>query len=138
MPSSKLALVLATAIGGASAALINHPYYERDLHARATTNGSCISAPDNACVSLVGLCVTGIASGRVRQSRLFCVPRRMHYRQLTVVRGAKTEAVRGGFGSGFGSTRPVAVLCEIVTVPSLFGHIMTIFASVIWVPNPLR
>ncbi|KAI0757834.1 hypothetical protein C8Q80DRAFT_1265676 [Daedaleopsis nitida] len=65
MPSSKLALLLASAIGGASAALINRPSYERDLHARATTNGSCISAPDNACVSLVGFCVTGIASGQV-------------------------------------------------------------------------
>ncbi len=67
MLSPKLSLLLAGTLGVASAAVVNHPLYERDLHARASTNGSCISAPDNACVSLVGLCVTGIATGRVSE-----------------------------------------------------------------------
>lgn len=42
----------------------------RDLQARAgTVNGSCISAPDAACVSLVGLCVAKIAAGQVSVPR---------------------------------------------------------------------
>ena len=65
MLSLKLALALAGALSGASAALINHDLYGRELLPRAAANGSCISAPDNSCVSLVGLCVATIASGRV-------------------------------------------------------------------------
>lgn len=56
----------------------------------------------------------------------------------TFVKGVYKVAMRGGLGSGTGSTNPVAVLCESITLPSELGHTMTIFASVIWVPNPLK
>ena len=58
--------------------------------------------------------------------------------EITVVKGINVVALRGGLGSITGSINPVAVLWDRVTVPSEFDHIITILASVICVPNPLR
>ncbi|KAI0751303.1 hypothetical protein C8Q80DRAFT_1156547 [Daedaleopsis nitida] len=66
MLSLQTALTLLPSLGVASAAVINISPEARSIHARDTVgNGSCISAPDTSCVSLVGLCVTKIATGQV-------------------------------------------------------------------------
>ncbi|KAI0363440.1 hypothetical protein BV20DRAFT_1039936 [Pilatotrama ljubarskyi] len=43
----------------------------RDLTPRAVINGSCISAPDTSCVSLVSICVAEVALGMVGQTALW-------------------------------------------------------------------
>ncbi|KAI0365298.1 hypothetical protein BV20DRAFT_767203 [Pilatotrama ljubarskyi] len=58
-------VLFAISLGAASASVVPRIPESRDLHVRDTVNGSCISAPDNSCVSLVGLCVAKIASGQV-------------------------------------------------------------------------
>ncbi|EIW53198.1 uncharacterized protein TRAVEDRAFT_74601 [Trametes versicolor FP-101664 SS1] len=44
------------------------------LHARATVNGSCISAPDDGTTSLVGLCVSKIARGEIASNAFWTDP----------------------------------------------------------------
>ena len=61
MLSLSFLLLLSTTVSGASAIAVDIQHYPRDT----VVNGSCISAPDEACVSLVGLCVGSIATGTV-------------------------------------------------------------------------
>ncbi|KAI0631822.1 hypothetical protein C8Q77DRAFT_1159558 [Trametes polyzona] len=64
LPPAAVVLLAAT-LGSTTASLVTVLPEARDLHPRATVNGSCISAPDDSCVSLVGLCVGKIVSGKV-------------------------------------------------------------------------
>ncbi|KAI0740092.1 hypothetical protein C8Q76DRAFT_665789 [Earliella scabrosa] len=52
-------------LGVTYASSIPHALYGGTLLPRAPTNGSCLSAPDDACLSLLGLCVSSIVSGTV-------------------------------------------------------------------------
>ncbi|KAH9851153.1 hypothetical protein C2E23DRAFT_261168 [Lenzites betulinus] len=61
----RVALLLSPFWGVASASTISVPPEPGALNVRATVAGSCISAPDTSCVSLVGLCVTKIITGQV-------------------------------------------------------------------------
>ncbi|KAI0823452.1 hypothetical protein BC628DRAFT_506599 [Trametes gibbosa] len=69
MLSLQFSLLLSPFMGMASV-LKAHPE-TRDLQPRAAVLGSCISAPDSACVSLVGLCVNQVASGQVNPRALW-------------------------------------------------------------------
>ncbi|TBU25013.1 hypothetical protein BD311DRAFT_670462 [Dichomitus squalens] len=57
--------ILLAAFSTINAVALSKPVHDRGLSSRATANGTCISAPEDSCLSLVGLCVTGIASGQV-------------------------------------------------------------------------
>ena len=67
MLSSSLLFLLSTVVSSTAAAAVDALQHADDINlvARDTVNGSCISAPDEACVSLVGLCVASVASGQV-------------------------------------------------------------------------
>ena len=65
------ALVLATCLGYTSGSTIVS-VEKRVIESRAVVNGSCISGPDSSCVSLVGLCVTSIVTGKVSVRPLRC------------------------------------------------------------------
>ncbi|KAI0819149.1 hypothetical protein BC628DRAFT_1333748 [Trametes gibbosa] len=58
-------LLLSPCLALASGSVINILPQARSIQPRATVNGSCISAPDTSCVSLVGLCVTRITTGQI-------------------------------------------------------------------------
>ena len=82
MPSLRFLLLLPSLLGVARGAIIGSMIQQRGLQARAGTNGSCISAPQEACVSLVGLCVTNIASGHVGHSLFVPFTRQLMYDDL--------------------------------------------------------